>query len=91
MLSVVKEKQNYMLIMALALFNFIFLGTEYLFDDMIAFFTNSSGVVMAQNEVLGASVLGFVLYSFIDKEIVDARGRKITAIVISAISCLLVF
>ena len=82
MLSVVKEKQNYMLIMALALFNFIFLGTEYLFDDMIAFFTNSSGVVMAQNEVLGASVLGFVLYSFIDKEIVDARGRKITAIVI---------
>ncbi|MEE1027929.1 MAG: LuxR family transcriptional regulator [Agathobacter sp.] len=91
MLSVVKEKQNYMLIMALALFNFIFLGNEYLFDDMIAFFTNSSGVVMAQNEVLGASVLGFVLYSFIDKEIVDARGRKITAIVISAISCLLVF
>ena len=82
MLSVVKEKQNYMLIMALALFNFIFLGNEYLFDDMIAFFTNSSGVVMAQNEVLGASVLGFVLYSFIDKEIEDARGRKITAIVI---------
>ena len=62
-----------------------------MFDDMIAFFTNSSGVVMAQNEVLGASVLGFVLYSFIDKVIVDDKGRKITAIVISAISCLLVF
>lgn len=61
-----------------------------MFDDMIAYFTDSSGVVMAQNEVLGASVLGFVLYSFIDKVIVDDKGRKITAIVISAISCLLV-
>ena len=38
LLSVIRDKQNYWLIIELALFNFIFLSTEYLFDDMIAFF-----------------------------------------------------
>ncbi len=34
---------------------------------MMAFFTTSSGVVMAQNYILGASVIGFVLYPFVKK------------------------
>ena len=49
-------------IIALALFNFVFLGTEYLFDNMMAYVTNSDKVVIAQNYVLGASVLGLLLF-----------------------------
>ncbi len=56
-----------MLSIILALFSFIFLGTEYIFDNIMAYFTTSGGVVMAQNYILGASVIGFVLYPFIKK------------------------
>lgn len=45
-----------------ALFNFLFLGTEYLFDNMMAYAADSEGVVVAQSYILGASVLGFVLF-----------------------------
>lgn len=45
-----------------ALFNFLFLGTEYLFDNMMAYVADSEGVVVAQSYILGASVLGFVLF-----------------------------
>ena len=37
---------------ALALFNYVFLGAEYLFDNMMAFQTDSGGVVLAQSYVL---------------------------------------
>ena len=52
-----------MAILAVALFNFIFLGTEYLFDNMMAYVVDSEGVVLAQSYILGASVVGFVLFS----------------------------
>ena len=51
-----------MAILAVALFNFIFLGTEYLFDNMMAYVVDSEGVVLAQSYILGASVVGFVLF-----------------------------
>lgn len=47
---------------AFALFHFLFLGVEYLFDNMMAFVTTPDGVVMAQSYLLGANVLGFLLY-----------------------------
>ena len=50
------------LMLALAFFNFIFLGTEYQFDNMAALVTEPEQVVTAQGYVLGASVLGFLLY-----------------------------
>ena len=50
------------LMMALAFFNFIFLGIEYQFDNMMAMVTGPEQVVTAQGYVLGASVLGFLLY-----------------------------
>ena len=50
------------LMLALAFFNFIFLGTEYQFDNMAALVTGPEQVVTAQGYVLGASVLGFLLY-----------------------------
>lgn len=89
LLSVIRDKQNYWLIIELALFNFIFLSTEYLFDDMIAFFADEVGVVNAQNQVLGASVVGFVLYSFIDKIISNTKVRQIMSVVESAMACLM--
>ena len=49
------------LMMALAFFNFIFLGIEYQFDNMMAMVTGPEQVVTAQGYVLGASVLGFLL------------------------------
>ena len=50
------------LMLALAFFNFIFLGIEYQFDNMMALVTGPEQVVTAQGYVLGASVLGFLLY-----------------------------
>ena len=49
------------LMLALAFFNFIFLGIEYQFDNMAALVTGPEQVVTAQSYVLGASVLGFLL------------------------------
>lgn len=91
LLSVIRDKQNYWLIIALALFNFIFLGTEYLFDGMIAYFTDNAGVVNAQNQILGASVAGFIIYSFIDKIISDQKARRIIYFIENILVCLLVF
>lgn len=54
-------------IIALALFYFIFLCSEYMFDNRMAVFTDSNGVVMAQSFVLGSSVPGFLSYYFIDR------------------------
>ncbi len=54
-------------IVILALFSFVFLGIEYIFDNIMACFTTPAGVVMAQNYILGASVIGFVIYPFLKK------------------------
>lgn len=54
-------------IISLALFYFIFLCSEYMFDNRMAVFTDSNGVVMAQSFILGSSVPGFLLYYFIDR------------------------
>ena len=50
------------LMLALAFFNFIFLGIEYQFDNMMALVTGPEQVVTAQGYILGTSVLGFLLY-----------------------------
>ena len=49
-------------IAVLALFLFVFLGMEYLFDNCMAMVTDASGVVVAQSYILAASVIGFVLF-----------------------------
>ena len=38
----------------LTLFNFVFLGTEYLFDNMMMNLVDSDGVVLVQNYTSGA-------------------------------------
>lgn len=54
-------------IISLALFYFVFLCSEYMFDNRMAVFTDSNGVVMAQSFILGSSVPGFLSYYFIDR------------------------
>lgn len=49
-------------VILLALFYFLFLGSEYLFDSSIIYHTDSHGVVIAQSYILGISTLGFLFY-----------------------------
>ena len=53
--------------LSLAVFYFVFLGTEYLFDNRMALYTDPSGVVLAQSYILGVSVFGFLAYSLTEK------------------------
>lgn len=53
--------------LSLAFFYFVFLGTEYLFDNRMALCTDPTGVVLAQSYILGVSALGFLAYSLIEK------------------------
>ena len=54
-------------IISLALFYFVFLCSEYMFDNRMVVFTDSNGVVMAQSFILGSSVPRFLSYYFIDR------------------------
>lgn len=73
------------MIIALALFNYVFLGAEYLFDNMMALQTDSSGVVLAQIYVLGISTIGFLLFALFDLKM-PKKMRKAGCV----ISCILV-
>ena len=53
--------------LSLAVFYFVFLGTEYLFDNRMAVCTDPAVVVLAQSYILGVSALGFLAYSLIEK------------------------
>lgn len=74
-------------IIALALFYFIFLCSEYMFDNRMAVFTDSNGVVMAQSFILGSSVPGFLSYYFIDR-FCDRRSfnKKIILCILGVLS-----
>ena len=58
------KRERIEIMIALALFNYVFLGAEYLFDNMMAFQTDSGGVVLAQSYVLGSSTVGFLLLAY---------------------------
>lgn len=68
-----KKRQLIIAIAAFALFNFIFLCSEYLFDNVMMEVTSKQGVVNAQNVILGASVIGFILYSRLDDMLREGR------------------
>ena len=70
-------------IISLALFYFVFLCSEYMFDNRMAVFTDSNGVVMAQSFILGSSVPGFLSYYFIDR---FYAGRSFNKKIIPCIS-----
>lgn len=74
----------------LALFNFLFLGTEYLFDNMMAHVTGSENVVFAQSYVLGASVIGFLLFPVLSR-IIKIQVNSILMFSASIISVICLF
>lgn len=51
----------------LGIFYFVFLGSEYLFDNMMAYVTDSAGVVLAQSYILGISAVGFCCYALLGR------------------------
>lgn len=62
-----KNKVPMINIIIIALFNYVFLGTEYMYDNMMLYVMNSNGVVNAQNYILGVSVAGFLMYPLLKR------------------------
>ena len=80
------KKQSLKSILILGIFYFVFLGAEYLFDNMMAFEMDADGVVLAQSYILGSSVIGFLSYAFLEK-FLRGKGRQIFP-AISGIVCI---
>ena len=73
-------KKNCVVVIILGLFSFVFLGTEFYFDTLMAYLTDARGVVNSQNIVLGASVPGFFCFHFINRKL-----RRVVMTVATAI------
>lgn len=69
-------------IVVLALFLFVFLGMEYLFDNRMALVTDAAGVVVAQSYILAASTIGFALFPLLHR----CCNTYVTGILIAAAS-----
>lgn len=52
------KRERIEIMIALALFNYVFLGAEYLFDNMMAFQTDSGGVVLVPEFLAAACLWG---------------------------------
>lgn len=61
------EVNRFIAIISIALFSFIFLGAEYIFDNMMAYVTDPKSVVLAQSYILGISVIGFLIFPVINR------------------------
>ena len=70
-----EQKNNLVAIGALAIFYFVFLGGEYLFDNMIAHYLSSAKVVVAQSGILGISGIGFLCYFQIQR-FISSKNRS---------------
>ncbi len=75
-----KKGTTYVGISMLAVFFFVFLGTEYLFDNCMVAVTDAAGVVRAQNEVLGISAIGFLLYGWLSDFLADKKRWILAAL-----------
>lgn len=57
------DRSRYVMpVVIMGIFTFLFLGAEYLYDNMIALFVSKERTVLAQNYALGISMVGFLLY-----------------------------
>lgn len=72
------NRKTVVAIVALAFFNFVFLGAEYMYDNMMAYIVDAKGVVLAESYILGASCIGFLCFPFLDK-ILKSSTRYIVA------------
>lgn len=72
------NRKTVVAIVAMAFFNFVFLGAEYMYDNMMAYIVDAKGVVLAESYILGASCIGFLCFPFLDK-ILKSSTRYIVA------------
>ncbi|MEE1244016.1 LuxR C-terminal-related transcriptional regulator [Frisingicoccus sp.] len=69
----------------LGIFTFLFLGSEYLYVDMIAMTAGGNKTVIVQNYALGMSALGFFLYPLFHR-FLGVLAQKIGMILMTLIS-----
>lgn len=80
--------RNYILVITgLAVFNFLFLGTEYFFDDRMAELVPADRVVWAQSIILTVSVAGFLVYPILKHYRGSRQGMVMQ--IISGVICML--
>ncbi|MGN0545499.1 MAG: LuxR C-terminal-related transcriptional regulator [Acutalibacteraceae bacterium] len=88
------RKQNKLLyikaIIVMSIFTFLFLGSEYLFDNMISLLTSEKKAVLAQNYVLGVSTAGFLLYPLFNRSL-KKRCRTVCTLFFALLSVLCIF
>ena len=58
----------------LSIFTFVFLGSEYLYVNMVSRIVEESQTVITQNYALGVNALGFLIYPLIT--VLSARGTR---------------
>lgn len=80
--------RNYIVAIAgLVVFNFLFLGTEYFFDNRMAELVSADRVVWAQSMILTVSAAGFLIYPVLKRY----RNRRTGAIMqlVAGVICML--
>lgn len=75
------HRKNIIVTASIALFHFLFLGIEFLFDDCLAGIgVGSAEVVTAQNLMLGISVLGYLVYPVLGDMVLPKFSKKVSEI-----------
>ena len=74
----------------MGIFTFLFLGAEYLYDNMISLIVSEEKTVLAQNCALGASAVGFLSHLFFSR-LIKKRGRVVSAFFAAIASVLCIF
>lgn len=89
MLTYMKDKRSAISIFMIAVYNFVFLGTEYFFDNVCALCVGQDQVVMAQNIVLGMSAIGFVIYGLLYRYLGNTKMRILESVMCVVVIILL--
>jgi len=78
-------------VLMMAIFTFVFLGTEYLYVNMVSLSAGPAQAVNAQNYILGISAAGFFLYPALDRLIKKAyRIIFLFIVALTAVACIFV-
>lgn len=77
-------------IVMMGLFTFLFLGAEYLYDNMISAAASEQNTVLAQNYALGISAAGFLVYPLFNRFLKN-RGRTVCFCLLAAACVLCLF
>ncbi|MGN0518505.1 MAG: response regulator transcription factor [Acutalibacteraceae bacterium] len=77
-------------VIMMGIFTFLFLGAEYLYDNMISLTASKEKTVLAQNYALGVSTAGFLLYPIFNR-FLKKQCRNVCTILISLASIFCIF